>query len=81
MKRHWQMLQMGLLGVACALGATAYGAATAPARAADEKPVIVGGTLGLTGAFAGPSADSALAGRIAAVKTTGLPGASTRCRK
>ena len=57
MKRHWQMLQMGLLGVACALGATAYGAATAPARAADEKPVIVGGTLGLTGAFAGPSAE------------------------
>ena len=37
-------------------GAIAFTVAGA-ARAADEKPVIVGGTLGLTGTFAGPSAE------------------------
>jgi branched-chain amino acid transport system substrate-binding protein len=55
MKRHGQTLRAGLIGIACALSATGFG--TAPARATDQEPVTVGGTLGLTGAFAAPSAE------------------------
>jgi branched-chain amino acid transport system substrate-binding protein len=42
----------GLIG-----GIWALAFALPSVQAADEKPVVVGGTLGLTGAFAGPSAE------------------------
>jgi ABC-type sugar transport system substrate-binding protein len=29
----------------------------APAQAQDKKPIVIGGTLGLTGMFADPAAD------------------------
>jgi len=54
MTSYRQMLWASTL---CGVFAFAMVAATAPARAADENPVVIGGTLGLTGAFAGPSAE------------------------
>ena len=46
-----QILLVGLMGI-CALAL-----AIPSVQAADDMPVVVGGTLGLTGAFAGPSAE------------------------
>jgi branched-chain amino acid transport system substrate-binding protein len=57
MKRHSQTLWTGLFGLACIVALIAYSVVNSPTRAADKKPVIVGGTLGLTGAFAAPSAE------------------------
>ncbi|MGA2794674.1 MAG: amino acid ABC transporter substrate-binding protein, partial [Roseiarcus sp.] len=54
MMNYRQMLWASAL---CGAVASALVGADAPARAADVKPIVVGGTLGLTGAFAGPSAE------------------------
>jgi branched-chain amino acid transport system substrate-binding protein len=52
MNSYRQVLLAGLIG-----GIWALAFALPSVQAADEKPVVVGGTLGLTGAFAGPSAE------------------------
>ena len=52
MNSYRPVLLAGLIG-----GIWALAFALPSVRAADEKPVVVGGTLGLTGAFAGPSAE------------------------
>ena len=52
MNTYRQVLLAGLLG-----GIWTLALAIPSVQAADEKPVVVGGTLGLTGAFAGPSAE------------------------
>jgi branched-chain amino acid transport system substrate-binding protein len=52
MNSYRQVLLAGLIG---GIWALAFALPSVPA--ADEKPVVVGGTLGLTGAFAGPSAE------------------------
>ena len=55
---------------------------TAPASTATHAArARVRATRTASSRFCGPSGCSAVAGRIAAVSTTGLAGASTRCRK
>ncbi len=51
MNLYRQLLVAGLIGC------ISLAVEMPPVRAADENPVVVGGTLGLTGAFAGPSAE------------------------
>jgi branched-chain amino acid transport system substrate-binding protein len=52
MNKYLQVLLAGLIG-----GIWTFALAASSLQAADNKPVVIGGTLGLTGAFAGPSAE------------------------